>query len=715
LKTHLSFAAIAAGFFTCSALCQESPHNPFAPMFYSDVAVKADSGFQRGDDLGERIAWYTLVQSPGAPWIRVQFGADTALAKSHDGGDDESFLRITSLADGDEQILNTESLAQWQGISAYFNGDAVMVELVCGAHTDQSRVDINGVQVGADTVVMKSQCGLVDDRVAVSDNRVARIVPVGCTGWMINNDANHMFLSAGHCPAAGNFTTLHFNVPLSSSSGSTVAPPVADQYAIDQTSVQYTSGGLGNDYAYFGAFPNSNTGLTPYQKYQAAFDVVLPPSSATGNTIRITGFGTDAGTASQTNQTHSGPMSSISGTTLYYSVDTEGGNSGSPVIWENQGTAIGIHTNGGCSSAGGSNSGTGWSQSNVRNAVAAPKGACQSITFTPSTLPTRFASAGGDVLSVTVTSPVGASAATAVKMLWRREGESAWSSITGTLVSGSTYNFITPPLTCGTRVQYAFSARMGASGGLCTYPAAMPRNWLTANVSVTNLILWEDTFETARGWSISGTATAGAFERALPRGNGFQGDPTVDADGSGVCVITGRNAGVNVDGGTTIYTSPAIDARGGLNTQISYARWFNCATGTNANQDTMRVEISGDNGANWVELETVGPTGTASGWVRQNFSIADYVQVSSQVMLRFSTSDASPASVVEAGIDSVRVLADTGLGWCGKEGDFDQDGVVGVGDISILFLQFGEPGITDLDGDGETTSGDAALLLLMFD
>ena len=214
------------------------------------------------------------------------------------------------------------------------------------------------------------------------------------------------------------------------------------------------------------------------------------------------------------------------------------------------------------------------------------------------------------------------------------------------------------------------------------------------------------------GW---GTATAGAWDRALPRGNGFQGDPTTDHDGSGQCVITGRNAGVNVDGGTTIYTSPAIDARGGFNQQISYARWFNCATGSNANADTMLVEISGDNGANWVTLETVGPTGTASGWTRRTFAIANYVDPSAQVKIRFTTSDAGAASVVEAGIDSVRVLADAGLGWCGKEGDFDQDGVVGASDLSLMLLMWELPGITDLDGDGVTAGGDVALELLNFD
>ena len=709
----LSLASFALAL-TAPALAQEAP-TPFDPLVWADVPVAADSGTVRGGQAGE-TAWFTMVQSPGASWMRLEFGKGTELASAIEAAGSGAFLRITSLLDGDEQRLDADSLAQWSNATAHFNGDTLIVELVTGTNPSNSRVRIANVQAGVVPPMDKSQCGAVDDRVAVQDNRVARIVPVGCTGWMINNDANHQFLTAGHCPAGDSMTTLHFNVPLSTSGTVIVAPAVADQYPIDSTSYQSSNGGVGNDWCYFGAFPNSNTGLTAYQAYKTAFDVLLPPTSTTGNQIRITGFGVDTGTANQTNQTHVGALSSITTSALRYTADTTGGNSGSPVIWENQGVAIGIHTHGGCTTSGGSNSGTSWNLAAPRNALTTPLGACRAMTFAPvGSLPTLFAAAGGDAMDVTITSHTGASAPAAAKMLWRAEGSSTWNSINGTLVSGTTYRFTTPAFTCGTRIQYAFSARMGSAGGLCTYPSAMPQKWLTADVRTTNLILWEDTFETAQGWASSGTATAGTWERGLSRGNGFQGDPTIDHDGSGQCVITGRNAGVNVDGGTTIYTSPAIDARGGFNQQISYARWFNCATGSNANADTMLVEISGDNGANWVTLETVGPTGTSSGWTRRTFAIANYVDPSAQVKIRFTTSDAGAASVVEAGIDSVRVLADAGLGWCGKEGDFDQDGAVGASDISLMLLMWDLPGITDIDADGTTGGGDVALELLNFD
>jgi hypothetical protein len=77
--------------------------------------------------------------------------------------------------------------------------------------------------------------------------------------------------------------------------------------------------------------------------------------------IRITGYGTDTtpATASQTNQTSTGPYVTTVGTSIRYAVDTMGGNSGSPIIFEATGVAVGVHTHGGCTSTPGSaNSGT---------------------------------------------------------------------------------------------------------------------------------------------------------------------------------------------------------------------------------------------------------------------------------------------------------------------------------------------------------------------
>ncbi len=84
------------------------------------------------------------------------------------------------------------------------------------------------------------------------------------------------------------------------------------------------------------------------------------PTSVAGNDIRITGYGSTspANSLYLVQKTLVGPLSQINATSLCYATDTTGGNSGSPIIHEQTGNAIGIHTNAGCSANGGCNTGT---------------------------------------------------------------------------------------------------------------------------------------------------------------------------------------------------------------------------------------------------------------------------------------------------------------------------------------------------------------------
>ena len=686
-----------------------------APLTWSQAKVDASSGKQRGVADQEKLAWYSLVQAPEASWLRLEFSAGTTLAKAKNNSQTDSFIRITSLEDGAEQVLTAETLAQWHNTSAYFNGSSVIVELISGKNTELNSITIKTTQVGDDPVIMKSQCGSTDDRVASNDPRVCRIPGVGCTGFLIN-DSNHMLLTAGHCTFFPSmFTVVQFNVPPSTVYGNPINPAPEDQYAIDISSIQASDAGIGNDWGYFGVFPNSNTGLTPFQKQQAAFTVATPPE-ASGNTIRITGFGTDTGTANQTNQTNTGSFISNSGNVLKYEVDTTGGNSGSPVIVEGQGAAVGIHTHAGCTIGGGANQGTSYNLAALQNAIANPKGVCKSMAFEfPNGLPAQFSTVGGDEIAVTFTSPVGATEPANAQMIWKYEGAATTSSIAGVFVSGTTYVFTTPAFNCGARVLFGFSARIGSTGGLCTWPSALPQQWLAATASITNLVLWSDNFQSDQSWTTSSVgATAGLWTRATPNGGGFTGDPRVDSDGSGQCFVTGNIAGNSVGNGSVTLTSPNMDSTNAVNPYLAYSLWFTNNAGANPDQDVLVVELSSDAGETWTTVETVGPIGTSAGWMNRMIAVGDFVNPSSALRLRFTASNISGESVVEAGVDGVRLLADNSLGWCGPQGDFNNDLVIDSSDISILLIQFGMGGITDLDGDGTTDTSDLSLELLNF-
>ena len=297
------------------------------------------------------------VQFDNIPWLQLHF--------SNANLGNESYIIITSLKDGYWQRLDAVSIEQWNNFSAFFNGDAVEIQLFVAPLDNNIFFIINEVVVGEWETgsVIESICGAGDDRVASDHPATGRLLNVGCTAWIIPNGK---IVSAGHClDNGGNVNVLEFNVPLSLPNGTIQHPGPEDQYPADASSRVYTDGGVGNDWGVFEVFPNTITGLMPREAQNAYFTLVqdLDPDS-----IRITGYGVDGpppgygngprDSTNQTQQTQSGPNDGSSGTTMRYVTDTQGGNSGSPVIDETSGFALGVHTHGYCNSSGGNNRGT---------------------------------------------------------------------------------------------------------------------------------------------------------------------------------------------------------------------------------------------------------------------------------------------------------------------------------------------------------------------
>lgn len=291
------------------------------------------------------LAFSEIVKLNGAPWLRLYF-SDAELGN-------RSYLILTSLQDGAWQRLNAVTLKQWQNSSAYFNGDAVKIELFAAPDDRNLFVRIDEVMAGewASSNPIESQCGPTDDRIPSDDPRAGRLMSIGCTGWIITNGA---LVTAGHCLGG---TVMQFNVPMSLPNGTVQHPGPEDQYSVDPASKLGYGSGIGNDWGVFQVFNNSVTGLHPIVAQGAAFDIV---QDYTPDSIRITGYGVDSSPQSynQIQQTHAGPNAGSSGTTMRYVTDTEGGNSGSPIIDEATNRAVGVHTHGGCTTSGGNNNGT---------------------------------------------------------------------------------------------------------------------------------------------------------------------------------------------------------------------------------------------------------------------------------------------------------------------------------------------------------------------
>jgi len=351
-----------------------------APLWRTTIVSRASGAIDGEPGKAAREIDLGWIEMPGAPWLRIVFG-ECVLG-------DSSRVLLRSGWNDDWQTLDARGLEDWGHTSAVFNGDRVQVKLIVNPNDKGVSATVRGAVVGVGRPLEpETQCGTTDDRVPSSDNRVARLFSSGCTAWRIGNGA---FLTAGHCadfdPDDGGpglpdgvldlAGVVEFNVPASQSDGTMVRSAPEDQYPVRLTGVQWRfdgeGTGVGKDWCVFGVNANSNTGLLPHEAYGIPFRITRETPTPAAFT-RVTGFGTDVAEANQTNQTSVGlyATEAASGADIWlsYAVDTEGGNSGSPVIWEDQDICFGIHTNGGCGPSSGANLGTSFEVDALENAI----------------------------------------------------------------------------------------------------------------------------------------------------------------------------------------------------------------------------------------------------------------------------------------------------------------------------------------------------------
>lgn len=180
-----------------------------------------------------------------------------------------------------------------------------------------------------------------------------------------------------------------------------------------------------------------------------------------------------------------------------------------------------------------------------------------------------------------------------------------------------------------------------------------------------------DDFAFANGWTVTGAASAGIWERAVPAGTDNQGAPSnpandVSVDCSNKAFVTGNNnanASVDdVDNGATILTSPVFDLTTYNSPSIRYARWFYNGGGTGASpNDSLVISIS--NGTLSVDLEAVTATTPGmSTWVQKQFDLTGVIPVTSTMQLKVRAVDFSPGHLVEGGFDHFRVEELDGVG-----------------------------------------------------
>ena len=126
----MALSRIAAPLLLATTLCAQ-----VVPSDHTTHILGTDSGIVRNDvsapdTLGiPRVVWSHMVTVPKSSWLRLEYEG-VLLSGSADRGADGSFLRLTSMRDGAVQTQHLRHVGEWQDTSAYFNGDAVLVELL---------------------------------------------------------------------------------------------------------------------------------------------------------------------------------------------------------------------------------------------------------------------------------------------------------------------------------------------------------------------------------------------------------------------------------------------------------------------------------------------------------------------------------------------------------------------------------------------------------
>lgn len=308
-----------------------APRGEFHPM-------EVESGPRANFAAEDQVVFADVVRFEGAAWTRLHF-AELQL-------EGESRIRYTSLFDGDVQEMGAGEAAMWQSTSAYFNGDAVLVELIAAPGTAGNALTLEGVEIElaemhpTDSHCSPPLCGICwsDTREPSDEDWSGRLMPNGCSASVYNETS--CIVTAGHCGTSSN-SVIQFRVPSSTSGCAVQHPPSIHQYPITgamNSSPPFTPG---TDWGV--ATTGTSFGLTIYERY-GEFRPIAESIPGSGNTIDIYGFGvSETCPVSQTQQHSVGPITSVMTTQIRHRADATCGNSGSGVLLNGEIIGIASH------------------------------------------------------------------------------------------------------------------------------------------------------------------------------------------------------------------------------------------------------------------------------------------------------------------------------------------------------------------------------------
>jgi len=183
----------------------------------------------------------------------------------------------------------------------------------------------------------------------------------------------------------------------------------------------------------------------------------------------------------------------------------------------------------------------------------------------------------------------------------------------------------------------------------------------TNNITVYLVPGYYDDFEFDFGWSVSGTAQTGMWERGVPNPtNNTVSANDAEWDCGKVAFVTGNDVGLNpdyddVDEGFTQLLSPQMDFSSYATPYINFAHSFFCFHGPGTFDDTMSIYLL--NGTTSVLLQQIiGPQGDLMEFNYFSFPVTGLIPLTNTMQLQIVISDFSPnVNITEAGFDHFTV------------------------------------------------------------
>lgn len=174
-----------------------------------------------------------------------------------------------------------------------------------------------------------------------------------------------------------------------------------------------------------------------------------------------------------------------------------------------------------------------------------------------------------------------------------------------------------------------------------------------------------DDFILDQGWIVTGDATAGIWERAVPERTEFLGEMSnigadVDGDLGNLAYVTGNVGGEarvdDVDGGSTNLITPEMDLTIYENPVIEFKTYFYNGGGNDDPNDLLTILVTDENSVSEEAIIITENTGT---WTdKMTIDLRDYpsLDLTTAIRVIYSAEDIPGGNLLECGLDEFRVL-----------------------------------------------------------